>query len=100
MYLLQNSVMNNIEQIKDLLKKTKSIAELIVAIRQAEIPAVYVSEIDNSFKKHYGVAKNRKWHRFFVETSLTAVNKWENISNYSMLLINDDMQETKLIEKS
>ena len=92
--------MNNVDKIKDLIKKAKSIEELIAAIRQAEIPAVYMSEVDNSFKKHYGVDKNKKWHRFFVETSLTPVNKWENISNYSMLLISDDMQETKLIEKS
>ena len=92
--------MNNIEQIQELMKQSKSITELIDAIRKAEIPAIYMREADNPLKKQYGLDVNKKWHRFFVETSLTPVNKWENISNYSMLLISDDLQDIKIIDKS
>jgi hypothetical protein len=91
---------NNIDKIKDLMKQTETIAELIAAVRQTEIPAVYMREVDNLSKKQYSIDINKKWHRFFVETGLTPVNKWENLSHYSILLISDDLQEIKIIDKS
>ena len=92
--------MKHIDTIKELMKQSASIKELIIAIRQSEIPAVYTRYADKALKKKHGIKQHEKWHRFFVETSLTPVNKWENLSNYSTVLISDDLQEMKVIDKS
>jgi hypothetical protein len=90
--------MNNIEKIKEIMKQSTSIDELIATIRKEEIPSVYMRQADETLKKEQGINPDEIWHRFFVETSLTPVNKWENITNYTTVLISNDLQEMKVIK--
>jgi hypothetical protein len=91
--------MDNIEKIKELMKQAKSIEELIDTISKEEITAFYMRHADESLKKEQDINPAEIWHRFFVETSSTPVNKWENISNYTVVLISDDLRELKIIGK-
>ncbi|MBN1975043.1 MAG: hypothetical protein JW787_15485 [Sedimentisphaerales bacterium] len=91
--------MDNIDKIRELMKQTKSIIELVNVIRQNEFPAVYMREADDSLKKQNNIDINEKWHRFFVETGSTPVNKWENITKYTTVLISDNLQEMKVINR-
>jgi hypothetical protein len=52
--------MKHIEQIKSLMKQSKSVSELNDALREADIPAWYVTEADESFKKEIGIDVNEK----------------------------------------
>jgi hypothetical protein len=90
--------MDNIEKIKELMKQAKSIEELIDVISKEEITAFYMRQADDSLKKEQGVNTAEIWHRFFVETGSTPVNKWENISNYTVVLISDDLREIKVLK--
>ena len=92
--------MKHIEQIKSLMRQSKSISELIDAIKNDDIPAWYMIEADESFKKEHGIKVNEKWHRFFVETDSTPVNQWENLPHYTNLIIRDDLSEMRIIDKS
>jgi hypothetical protein len=92
--------MKHIDQIKELLKKFKSIDELSNAIKQADIPAWYMQEADESFKNEHGIKTNESWHRFFIETDSTPMNKLENLPHYTILLISANLNEIKVIEKS
>jgi hypothetical protein len=55
-------------------------------------------EADDSFKTAHGINANEKWHRFFVETDSTPINKWENLPHYTNLAISDNLQELRIIE--
>ena len=90
--------MDNIEKIKDLMKQAKSIEELIDTISKEELTAFYMRHVDESLKKEQGINPAEIWHRFLVETGSTPVNKWENISNYTVVLISDDLREIKVLK--
>ena len=67
---------------------------------KTEIPVFYMKEANDSFMKEHSIKSEKKWHRFFIETGSTPVNKWENISQFTIILISDDLQEMKIIENS
>ncbi len=92
--------MKHIDEIKLLMKQSSSIADLSDALKQADIPAWYMKEADDAFKKKHGIAMNEIWHRFFIETGSTPVNKYENVPNYTILLVSDNLKEIKVIVKS
>ena len=92
--------MKAIDKIKEIIKRSTNIEELIAAIKKEEISAIYMRLADEKIKKEQGINPDETWHRFFVEASATPVNKWENITNYSVVLISDDLKEMKVIEKS
>lgn len=92
--------MNNIDKIKELMKQSKSISELVDTLIKTDFSVCYMREANDNFKKDYGLETNKTWHRFFVETGSTPVNKWENISQFTIILISDDLQEMKIIENS
>ena len=92
--------MKAIDKIKEIIKRSTNIEELIAAIKKEEISAIYMRLADEKIKKEQGINPDEIWHRFFVETSVTPVNKWENITNYSVVLISDNLKEMKVIEKS
>ena len=82
------------------MKQSKSISEFTEALENADIPAWYMIEADESFKKDHGINVNEKWHRYFAETDSTPINQWENLPHYSYLLIRDDLAEMRIIDKS
>ncbi|MBN2591686.1 MAG: hypothetical protein JXA96_17605 [Sedimentisphaerales bacterium] len=90
--------MKPINKIKELMKQCKSIDELIVALGQVNFSACYMKQAYQSLKKEQGINPDEIWHRFFIETSATPANKWENIINYTVVLIRDDLQEMKIVE--
>ena len=92
--------MKHIEQIKSLMKQSKSISEFTDALTNADIPAWYMMEADESFKKEYDINVNEKWYRYFVETDSTPINQWENLPHYTNLIIRDDLTDIRIIEKS
>lgn len=92
--------MENIDQIRKLMMQSSSIADLSDALRRGDIPAWYIIEADDSFKTAHGINVNEKWHRFFVETDSTPINRWENLPHYTNLVIRDDLQELRIIGKS
>ena len=91
--------MSNIEKFKELMKQSNSIEELIATIKKEEFTAVYMRQADDELKKEHGINQEEKWHRFLVETSITPVNKWENVINYTVVLISDDLKKMKIIDK-
>ena len=91
--------MNAIDKIKILMDKSKSIEELIDALGKEVFSAIYMRQADKSLKKEQGINPNEIWHRFWIETSITPVNKWENITNYITVLISDDLRNIKVIIK-
>lgn len=91
--------MKAINKIKELMKQSNSIQELIDTIYKEEFSAIYMREANASLKKEQGINQDETWHRFFVETSKTPVNKWENIANYTVVLIRNDLRNMKVIEK-
>ena len=92
--------MKHIHQIEELMKRSKSIDELTDAIKQAEIPAWYMCEADESFKREQGINVNEKWHRYSVETSSTPINQWENLPHYTNIVISDNLKEFRIVAKS
>jgi hypothetical protein len=92
--------MKHIDQIKELLRKSESIDALSNAIKQVDIPAWYMKEADDAFKKEHGIDINEIWHRFFLETDSTPLNKLEKLPHYTMILVSDNLNEIKVIEKS
>ena len=82
------------------MEQSKSIPEFTDALKKADIPAWGSVEIDESFKKEHSINVNEKWYKFFAETDLTPINKWENLPHYSYLLIRDDLAEMRIIDKS
>jgi hypothetical protein len=91
--------MNNFEKIEEIMKRSTNIEELIDAFKKDEISAIYMRQANEELKKEQGINPEEIWHRFFVETSKTPVNKWENITNFTVVLISDDLQEIKIVEK-
>ena len=91
--------MEHIDKIKQLMTQCKSIDELIDSIGKNDISAVYMRLADEQLKNENNIDLNEKWHRFFVETDSTAVNKWENITNYTIVLISDDLRQMKIIKE-
>jgi hypothetical protein len=91
--------MKYIEQIKSLMKQSKSISEFTEALKNADIPAWGTTETDESFKKELGINVNEKWYRFFAETDSTPINQWENLPRYTVFIIRDDLAELKIIDK-
>ncbi|MHC4118422.1 MAG: hypothetical protein ACYSWO_13055 [Planctomycetota bacterium] len=81
------------------MKQCESIAELSDALRQADIPAWYMIEADDSFKKDHGISTDEKWHRFFVETDSAPINRWENMPHYTKIAINEALTEIRITEK-
>lgn len=73
--------MNHIDQIQKLMKQSKSISEFTEALKNADIPAWYMIEAEESIKKEHGINVNEKWHRFFAETDSTPINQWEKIAS-------------------
>ena len=92
--------MKYIDQIQKLMKQSKSISELNDALRHADIPAWYMIEADESFKKEHGINVNEKWHRYFIETDSTPINQWENLTHYTVFITRDDLSEIRIIDKS
>ena len=92
--------MKNIDKIKELMKQSKNITELVDTLIKTDIPVCYMREANDSFKKDHGLEANEKWHRFFVETGSTPVNKWESISQFTIVLISDDLKEMKIIDNT
>ena len=82
------------------MRQLKSISELNDSLRHADIPAWYMIEADESFKKEHGINVNEKWHRYFVETDSTPINKWENLPHYTVFIVRDDLTEMRIIDKS
>lgn len=91
--------MKYLKQIEELMKSSKSIDELINAIKQSEIPAFYMRQADDSIKMKLDISIDEKWHRFFVETSSTPINRWENMPHYSQIVISDNLDEIKILKK-
>ena len=89
--------MKNVDKIKELMKQSKSIEDLIDALMKTDFSVCYMKEANGTFIKEHGINSDIKWHRFFVETDSIPVNKWENISQYTIILISDDLQEIKII---
>lgn len=94
-----NEFMKPIDKIKQLMTKCKSIDELIDAINKEEFSTCYMRQADETLKKEHDINPNEIWHRFWIETSATPVNKWENVTNYTTVLISDDLREMKVVEK-
>jgi len=92
--------MKNIDKIKELMKQSKTITEFVDTLIKTDIPVCYMRQANDSFIKEHGIQSDKKWHRFFVETGSTPVNKWENITQFTIILISDDLQEIKVIENS
>ena len=92
--------MRHIEQIKSLMRQSKSIPEFTDALKNADIPAWGAIEADESFKKEHGINVNEKWYRFFAETDSVPINKWENLPHYTVFIIRDDLAEMRIIDKS
>ena len=92
--------MKHIEKIKEFMKQSKSIEDLIDTLMKSNIPVCYMREASDSLKKEQDIKTDEKWHRFFVEIGSTPVNKWENISHYTVILVSDNLQEMKIIDKS
>ena len=90
--------MKYIEQIRKLMTQCKSIEELVDAIIKEKIPAMYMRLANEETKKEQGKNQDEIWHRFLVETGTTPVNKWENIINYSVVLISDDLRKIKVLK--
>ena len=82
-YYRAGNSMKNIEILKELMKKSQNIENFINAISKQEFSAIYMRQADETLKKELGINPNEIWHRFFVETSVTPVNKWENVTNYT-----------------
>jgi len=82
------------------MRQSKSISEFTDALKHADIPAWYMIEADESFKKEPGINVSEKWHRFFAETDSTPVNRWESLPHYTNLIIRDDLTDIRIIEKS
>ena len=91
--------MKPIDKIKELMKQVKSIEELIEALKKEDFSTFYMKQADDVLKKRLGINSSEIWHRFWVESSVTPVNKWENITNYITVLISDDLREIKVIDK-
>ncbi len=81
------------------MKQSKSIEKLIDALGKEYFSAIYMRQADEELKKEQGINQDEIWHRFLVETSVTPVNKWENITNYTTVLISNDLREIKVVEK-
>jgi len=92
--------MKNVDKIKEVMQKSKSINELVDTLMKTDFSVCYMKEADDNFKQEHDIESGEKWHRFFVETGSTPVNKWENISQFIVILISDDLQEIKIIENS
>ena len=92
--------MKHIDQIRKLMKQSKSISEFTDALKKADIPAWGSVEIDESFKKEHGINVNEKWYRFFAETGSAPINKWENLPVYTVFIIRDDLTEMRIINES
>jgi tRNA U38,U39,U40 pseudouridine synthase TruA len=92
--------MKHIDEIRKLMKQSKSISEFTDALKNADIPAWGTTEADESFKKEHGINVNEKWYRYFVETDSTPINQWENLPHYTVLIIRDDLSEMRIIDKS
>ena len=92
--------MKFIKQIEELLKQSESIDAFFNALKQANIPGWYMKTANDSFKKEHGIGINAIWHRFFIETGSNPVNKFENVPDYTILLVSDNLKEIKVIEKS
>ena len=90
--------MKHIDQIQTLMKQSGSIADLSDALQKADIPAWYMTEADDSFKTAHGIHISEKWHRFFVETDSTPINKWENLPHYTNIVISDNLKELRIIK--
>ena len=82
------------------MNQSKSITELVDILMKTDFSVCYMKEANDSFVKKHGIKSDKKWHRFFVETGSTPVNKWENITQFTIILISDDLQEMKIIENS
>ena len=52
--------MKHIDQIHELMKQSGSITELLDALKQTDIPAWYMIEADDSFKKAHGINASEK----------------------------------------
>jgi len=89
--------MKNIDQIRELMKQSKSIAELGDALKDADITAFYMGEAGDSLRTEHGIDPDEKWHRFGVETDLTPINEWENLPQYTIVVISDDLQQLRVI---
>lgn len=81
------------------MKQSGSIEELSEALKQAEIPAWYMIEADDAFKRDHGLSAEEKWHRFFIETDFAPINQWENMPLYTKIAVNEALTEIKIIEK-
>jgi hypothetical protein len=92
--------MKHIDEIRKLMKQSRSISEFTDALKNADIPAWGTVEVDESFKIEHGIDVNEKWYRFFVETDSSPINKWENLPQYTILVIRDDLTEMRIIDKS
>jgi len=90
--------MKRITQIRKLMEQSKSIPEFTEALKNADIPAWDSIEVDESFKKEQNINVNEKWYRFFAETDLTPINKWENLPHYTVFIIRDDLREMRIID--
>ncbi len=95
---LRYFAMNPIDKIKELMKRYKSIEDFINALGKEEFSAIYMRQADESLKKELGINPDEIWHRFWIETSVTPVNKWENVTNYTTVLISDDFLEIKVLD--
>ena len=92
--------MKHIDQIRKLMKQSKSISEFTDALKHADIPAWGTTEADELFKKEHGINVNEKWYRFFAETDSTPINQWENLPHYTVFIIRDDLAEMRIIDES
>jgi hypothetical protein len=92
--------MKYIDKIKELMKQSKSIEDLADTLIKSDFSVCYMKEANDNLKKEHGIETNEKWHRFLVETGSTPVNKWENITQFTVILISDDLQEMKIINNS
>ena len=91
--------MKHIDQIKKMMKQSKSISEFTDA-RNTDIPAWGTTEVDESFKKEHGINVSEKWHKFFAETDSEPINQWENLPHYTVFIVRDDLSEMRIIDKS
>jgi hypothetical protein len=59
--------MKHIEQIRSLMKQSKSIPEFTNALRNADIPAWGTIKVDESFKKEHGIMCMRNGTDFLLK---------------------------------
>ena len=67
--------MKHLAEIQELMRQSGSVEELSDALKQAEIPAWYMIEADDSFRKNHGLSTDERWYRYFVETDSAPINQ-------------------------